>query len=236
MKPTQELWSLTILWIKRKIQSPFSNGVTKAFIYTGITIVATPLLEHLLFGVILKHWLNIDLGIEVPDTKAYVTGSILMALGAIHNLIYLALRNERDVKIVEAKNSVYRELWDYCDKFIDDVVRLSHLYTTKPSSYDEKYVSQAEDSVIKYMEFLRKHRPFLFSEEFYQLGCELNRSSWWQIKCFRACMQKKDEYQKNGKSDYDFHLAGKTTNGEMDLLTAKYDNFCEEIRKYVEAI
>lgn len=236
MKFLKELWSLGILWIKRRIQSPFSNGVTKVLLYTGAVIVATPLLEHLLFGAILKHWLNIDLGIEVPDTKAYITGTILMVLGATHNLIYLALRNERDVKIVEAKNSVYRELWGYCDKAIDDVVRLGHLYTTKPSPDDENYVSQAEDSVIKYMEYLRQHRPFLFSEEFYQQGCELNRASWWQIRCFRACMQMKEKHLKDGNLDYDFYLAEKTTNREMDNLTAQYDNFCNEIRKYIEAI
>lgn len=236
MKSRQELWSLGILWIKRKIQSPFSNGVTKVFLFTGAAIVATPILEHLLFSAVLKHSLNIDLGVEVPDTKAYITGSILMALGATHNLIYLALRNERDVKVVEAKNSVYRELWGYCDKAIDDVVRLGHLYTTKPSPDDQNYVSQAEDSVIKFMEYLREHRPFLFSEEFYQQGCELNRASWWQIRCFRACMQMKAKHLKEGSIDYDFYLAEKTTNKEIDDLTAKYDDFCNEIRRYVEAI
>ncbi|GAA3705110.1 hypothetical protein GCM10022421_10050 [Oceanisphaera sediminis] len=236
MKPLKELWSLGIIWIKIKIQSPFSNGVTKVLLYTGAAIVATPLLEHLLFSAVLKKWLGIDLGVEVPDTEAYITGSILMVLGVTHNLIYLALRNERDVKIIEAKNSVYRELWDYCDKAIDDVVRLSHLYTSKPSPDDEKYVSQAENSVIKYMGYLRQHRPFLFSEEFYQKGCELNKISWWQIQCFRACMQMKEKHLKDGNQDYDFYLAEKTTNKDMDHLIEKYNGFCEEIRKYVEAI
>jgi hypothetical protein len=236
MKNLENLWELWMLWIKRKIQSPFSNGVTKALLYTGAAVVATPLLEHLVFNAILKNIMNIDLGIKVPDINAYVTGSILMVLGAAHNIVYLVLRNERDLKIVEAKNSVYRELWSYCDVAIDDVVRLGHLYTSKQSPDDEKYVAQAENSTIKYMEFLRKHRPFLFSEEFYQHGCELNRASWVQIRCFRACMHKKKEYLKTGASDYDFYLAEKEINKELDILIAQYHDFCEKIRKYVESI
>jgi hypothetical protein len=236
MKYLEELWALGILWIKRKIQSPFSNGVTKVLLYTGAAVVVTPLFEHLVFNAILKRIFNIDLGIEVPDINAYVTGSILMVFGACHNIVYLALRNERDVKIAEAKNSIYSELWNYCDAAIDDVVRLGQLYTTKPSPDDEKYVSQAEDSTIKCMEYLRKHRPFFFSEEFYQHGCELNKSSWYQIRCFRACMLKKKEYLDHGKSEYDFYMAEKETNREMDRLIAKYDDFCEEIRKHIKAI
>ena len=236
MKPINELWSLFTAWLKVKIQSPFSNVVTKFLLFVGAAIVATPLLEHLFFGAILKHWLGIDLGVEVPDLKAYVSGCFLMFLGAAHNLVFIKLRNERDIQVADAKTSVYRELWKYCDKAIDDVVRLKHLYITKQSPDDKKYVEQAESSVIQFIEFLRLHRPFLFSEDFYDKGCELNKSCWWQIRCFRACMHEKKEHEENGKNSYDFYLAEKTTTKEMDELVEKYNSFCSDIRGFVDEI
>ena len=234
MKPLKEIWSLFTTWLKVKIQSPFSNVVTKFLLFAGAMLVATPLLEHLLFGAILKHWLGIDLGIEVPDLKAYISGCFLMFLGAAHNLIFIKLRHERDIQVAEAKTSVYRELWEYCDKAVDDVVRLNNLYITKSSPNDKKYVEQAEGSVMQFMDFLRLHRPFLFSEDFYDKGSELNKSCWWQIRCFRACMQSKKEHEENGNTSYDFCLAEKETKKEMDELVEKYNSFCSEIREFVE--
>lgn len=73
-------------FIKRWVLSPFSNFVTKAFLYTGIALVAAPVLEHLLLKVVLKELFNVDFPIDVPDVPAYIAGVVLMALGGLYHL------------------------------------------------------------------------------------------------------------------------------------------------------
>ncbi|MFG0723804.1 hypothetical protein ACF8PU_19355 [Pseudomonas sp. GLN_6] len=77
--------------IQKWLHSPFSNKVTKALIFTGAAISAAPLIEHLILKVILLKIFNIDIPVDVPDTPAYIAGVTLMALGALHNILFLAI-------------------------------------------------------------------------------------------------------------------------------------------------
>lgn len=79
--------------IKKWFLSPFSNFVTKVFLYVGAGLVATPLLEHLIVKVILLKYFDINLPIDVPDQLAYISGVILMVVGAIYNLVHTHLEN-----------------------------------------------------------------------------------------------------------------------------------------------
>lgn len=76
-------------FIQKWLQSPFSNKVTRALILTGAAISAAPLIEHLILKVVLLKIFNIDIPIDIPSTQAYIAGITLMALGAIHNLLFL---------------------------------------------------------------------------------------------------------------------------------------------------
>lgn len=80
-------------YIKRWVLSPFSNFVTKAFLYTGIALVAAPVFEHLLIKVILKEVFDVELQIDVPDVPAYIAGVVLMVFGALYHLSITYLAN-----------------------------------------------------------------------------------------------------------------------------------------------
>lgn len=90
--------------IKKWFLSPFSNVVTKTFLYIGAGVVAAPLLAHLLIKVILLKYFDINLPIDVPDIPAYVTGVILMVVGAVYHLAHTHLVNVGNQhKLEEAK-------------------------------------------------------------------------------------------------------------------------------------
>ncbi|HCE3689864.1 hypothetical protein HJ205_23350 [Vibrio parahaemolyticus] len=83
----KKIWNELILpFIKRWLLAPFSNKVTKMFLYTGAAIVAAPLIEHLIIKVVLLKLFDIDIPIDVPDVPAYVAGVALMFLGGLHNI------------------------------------------------------------------------------------------------------------------------------------------------------
>ena len=88
-------------FIQRWLFAPFSNKVTKLLLYTGMTIIAAPLVEHLIFKVVLKKAFNFDLPIDVPDVPAYIAGVSLMVIGALHNLLYLHLENRKQKRLQE---------------------------------------------------------------------------------------------------------------------------------------
>jgi hypothetical protein len=91
---------------KRWLLAPFSNKVTKALLITGAAVVATPLIEHIIVKLILLHLFNIEVPIDVPDIPAYVSGVVLMAIGALHNLsfqYFSYLKGER--KALERKET-----------------------------------------------------------------------------------------------------------------------------------
>lgn len=78
---------------KKWFLSPFSNTVTKIFLYVGAGLVAAPLLEHLIIKVILLKYFEIDIPVDVPDTPAYIAGVLLMVSGALYNLVHIFLVN-----------------------------------------------------------------------------------------------------------------------------------------------
>ncbi|MDO6565375.1 hypothetical protein Q4488_18545 [Amphritea sp. 1_MG-2023] len=230
------LWKLFLDWIKRKLRSPFSNFVTKLVLYCGIGIVASPIIEHLIFSVTLKHWLGIDLGIEVPDLNAYIFGSILIVIGAIHNLIFIKFNQEYSIKIKDAKASVYGELWAKCDKMIDDVCRLEHLYMTSYSDNDSDYALKAEESSMEFMSFMRINRPFMFSEEFYEKTSVIYKACIQEAQCFRGHISNKQELLETGNTKCNFNSALKETSLKMNSICNKYDDICSEIREFIDEI
>ena len=88
--------------IKKWFFSPFSNKVTRVFLYVGSAVVATPILGHLIIKVILLKFFDIDIPIDVPGVPAYATGGVLMVCGALHNLIYIHLDNRNKMLANEA--------------------------------------------------------------------------------------------------------------------------------------
>ena len=232
----REIWKLFLDWIKRKLRSPFSNFVTKLVLYCGIGIVASPIIEHLIFRAILKHWLGIDLGIEIPGLNAYIFGSILIVIGVIHNLIFIKFNQDYAIRIKDAKTSVYRELWVKCDKMIDDVCRLEHLYMTSYSDDDSDYALKAEESSMEFMNFMRINRPFMFSEEFYEKTSEIYKACIWEAQCFRGHISKKKELLETGNTQCDFNLALRETSAQMNSITNKYGDICSEIRDFLDEI
>jgi hypothetical protein len=79
--------------IKKWFLSPFSNFVTKSFLYVGAALLAAPILEHLIIKVLLLKYFDIDLPIDVPDVPTYISGVVLMIAGAIYNLVHTHLVN-----------------------------------------------------------------------------------------------------------------------------------------------
>lgn len=79
--------------IKKWFLSPFSNSVTKIFLYVGAGLVAAPILEHLIIKVLLLKYFDINLPIDVPDIPAYISGVVLMIVGALYHLIHTHLIN-----------------------------------------------------------------------------------------------------------------------------------------------
>lgn len=248
MSKASDLWDWISLWVNKKIRSPFSNIATRTTLYVGSLIVATPLLEHLIVNAILKHWLGIDLKIEVPDVNAYIFGSALILLSLLHNLIFVKLTNQYQVKIKEIEGSVYKELWDQLDTVIDDSARLINLYTKVYDQSFDEYALKAEESIISCLSFLRKNRPFFFSENFYDLCSEINAVSFKITEYYRVCL-KAQKYE-NGLltsdqidcpsreryfREFNYLEAQKDVAKIFSDATNNYEQACTEIRKHISA-
>ena len=240
------LWALFISWIDKKLRSPFSNGLTRSVLVVGALIIATPLLEHLLFNAILKKWLGIDLGIDVPDLNAYVFGALLITIALVHNLLFIKLTCVHELKVADVKLSVYKSLWSKVDSSVDSTFRTTNLYCTRYSKSDEDYALEAEEAVIECLDFLRKNRPFFFSNDLYILATQMSSGCIEELKAFRGCIQKKkeceiwisagkDEYEFY-KNEYDFAKAKKHAASVNFDIKAQYDDLLEQIRNYREAI
>ena len=246
VKKINELWDLLKAWLEKKLRSPFSNGITRSVLTIGALIVATPLVEHLLFNAILKQMFGIDLGIEVPDLNAYIFGSLLILAALGHNLLFIKLTHVHELKVADAKLSVYKELWSKIDSAADSTFKTTNLYCTKYSASDEQHALEAEEFVIDCLDFLRKNRPFFFSDTLYQLAIKMCSGCMEELKAFRACIQKKkelDDWINAGKNEYDFYQnnydfgsAQKEARAENIDIKAKYDVLSEQIRKYREKI
>jgi len=243
------MWEWLSLWIVKKIRSPFSNLATKFTLVLGSTIVASPLVEHLIFNVILKHWLNIDLKIEVPDTEAYLFGSLLILASLIHNLLFIKLTSNYQIKIKETEGSVYKKLWIHLDTVIDDTARLTNLFCKVYDKSFDEFALKAEESVINYASFLRKNRPFFFSEELYEKCSEINNISYKVTQYYRACLKAQmydegiltsekinDVSMESMLKNYNFYESQKLTMRIFSEATQQYDLVCSEIRKHINAI
>ncbi|BBW93786.1 hypothetical protein PS1M3_38730 [Pseudoalteromonas sp. PS1M3] len=249
MSKLNETWDLFALWISKKIRSPFSNFATKFTLIIGSTIVASPIIEHLLFNAILKQWLNIDLNIEVPDLNAYIFGSSLIVFSLIHNLIYVKLTNQYQVKLKEVEGSVYKKLWEHLDTVIDNSARLINLYTKVYDESFDEYALKAEESIIACADFLRKNRPFFFSENFYEKCVDINSVSYKITEYYRVCL-KAQKYDKgllksqdiNNVSlervfkEFNFLEAQKDVKNLFSPAKEDYELICSEIRKRINAI
>ena len=108
--------------IKKWILSPFSNFVTKTFLYIGAGVVAAPMLEHLLLKVILLEYLGIDLPIDVPDVPAYITGVVLMTLGALYNLAIVYLGNINNRHTQEEKKEKQKRENPHDQEIIEEII------------------------------------------------------------------------------------------------------------------
>lgn len=244
-----EIKTLILAWIAKVIRSPFSNYATRFVLMLGGVVISTPLIEHLLLNIILKKAFGIDLGIEVPDANAYITGSILIALSLAHNLIFIKLNQDHYVKIKNTETSVYQAAWDKLDAVIDDCARLVHLYSTHYSPQDDALALKAEQSVIDCAELLRRNRPFYFSDDFYRQCIDITNVAYREAKAFRACIKMKIEeeetlgrnaspedlsnfYQKK----YDYELAQRQANSIIIEIMSKRDIVCQKIRSHISTI
>ena len=246
MEKLNQLWALLINWIDKKLRSPFSNAITRSVLAVGALIVATPLLEHLLFNAILKKLLGIDLGIEVPDLNAYIFGTLLIVVSLAHNLLFIKLTHAHELKVADAKLSVYKKLWSKIDSAADSTFRTTNLYCTEYSETDESYALAAEEAVIECLDFLRKNRPFFFSDDLYKLSTNMCSDCMKELKAFRGCIQKKKECERwvsAGKEEYDFYRneydfdkAKKYAASVNQGIKEQYDELSEQIRNYREKI
>ncbi|MGM0914282.1 MAG: hypothetical protein ACQEXC_09675 [Pseudomonadota bacterium] len=249
MSKLNEMWEWLSLWVSKKIRSPFSNFATKFTLIIGSAIVASPLIEHLLFNAILKHWLKIDLNIEVPDLNAYIFGSGLIALSLIHNLIYIKLTNKHQVKIKNVENSIYKNLWDHLDDVIDDSARLINLYSKEYNESFDSYALKTEASIISCADFLRKNRPFFFSDKLYEKCQDINSLSWKITRDYRACL-KAQKYEagilkpedigdpsiERSLKGFNFLEAQKDVSEIFRPAKKDYESVCDEVRKHINSI
>ena len=249
MSKTAQLWKLFIEWLSKKIRSPFSNFATKATLILGGSIVASPIIEHLIFNAILKSWLGVDLKIEVPDTEAYLFGSLLICISLVHNLIFIKLTNSYQIKLNESKDLAYRGAWESLDNVIDDTARLLHLFTKEYDKSFDDLTLKAEESIISCTSYLRKNRPFFFSEELYTKSSEINNISYRVIQYYRACLKSQkyrdgflkpedinDVSVENNYKNYNYLESQKFTKQMFDEAFQYYEEVCCEIRECVNAI
>lgn len=121
----KKIWAEFILpFLKMKLLSSFSNKVTKILLYTGGTIVAMPLLEHLFIKVILLNFFNIDLPIDVPDIPAYIAGVFLMFIGALHNLGARCISYIETSKSDKEKSEIAKKQIPHDEKLIKEILDL----------------------------------------------------------------------------------------------------------------
>lgn len=231
-KRALEIYDLAIVWLKVRIRSPVSNWLSKAAFIVGAMVVSTPLFEHLLFTAILKQIVGIDLGINVPDVQAYVAGCFLMTAAMAHNLVFVKLNQQHAENQRSAKVSIYKELWVLLDGMFDSTARLVHLYCTELADRDATLVLEAENAIVRLQSHARKNRPFYFSEELYEKAVGLSRDCISHTESFRACMGMK----KSNTLNYNFSMAQKAIDQELSEMSARYNEICEEIRTYVDAI
>jgi hypothetical protein len=220
MKPIHDLYELLIDWIRTRIRSPISNRLSKGTFYTGAFIVATPLLEHLFFTAILKQAFGIDLGISVPDTNAYMAGSGLILLSLLHNITYIKLTQDFSTKQKAEKIALYQELWERVDSMIDDTARLVHLYCTHPKDTDKDYALKAENSIHSTLEYVRRNRLKLASQQIHDTITQLAQDCGSHTRSFRACIDMKTRED----GSYDFAVAQKTINRELSVMVDYYNS------------
>jgi len=232
MGKRSEIWSLIVEAVLRFLRRPFSNIVTKTLLFTGAAVFVSPVIEHLLFNAVLRDWLGIDLGIEVPGINAYAFGTLLMFIGAAHNLTFVYLNSTHVLNEKKLRVSVYKEFWLRLDCLVDDVARLNNLYCSTYAPRDKELVEKAESSYFNYVEYLRKNRPFFFSEDFYEDGMEIATISSSEISAFWACYSEK----KNPNTTYQFHMAEKVARKQLRSIKDKYENLCQKVRNVQIAI
>ncbi len=232
MSKRSDAWNITVEAVLCFLRRPFSNIVTKTLLFTGAAVFVSPAIEHLVFNALLRDWLGIDLGIEVPGVEAYAFGTLLMSIGAAHNLIFVYLNSTHALNEKKLKVSVYKEFWVRLDCLVDDVARLVNLYCTICAPRDKELAEKVESSYFNYVEYLRENRPFFFSEEFYEDGMEIAAESQSEIAAFWACFSEK----KNPNTTYQFHMAEKTAREQFRSIKAKYENLCQKVRDIQIAI
>ncbi|PYD09044.1 hypothetical protein DND62_24270 [Pseudomonas syringae pv. pisi] len=249
MSKLNQAWALALAWASKRIRSPFSNFATKFVLFLGSGIVATPLLEHLIFNAVLNHFFGIDLGIEVPDTQAYIAGVVLIALSLTHNLLFNKLDHSYQVNIKNVETSIYKSLWDKLDAVLDDTARLSNLYSTYYSAQDDDLALKTEESIISCADHLRKNRPFYFSDDFYEKCISICNDSYVEARAFRACIQaKKEEELAIGKDaslsekieyyekHYNYDKARKEAKKNLTVIKSQSEKVCADIRSHIGCI
>ena len=141
---------MNVLWddyIKPLLQkwlfAPFSNKVTKILLVSGAALVAAPLIEHLVIKVLLLHFFNINLPIDVPDVPAYISGIILMVVGALHNLCFQYLgRAEKEYVIAERKKK-------RTEQHLHDQKIIIEILSLLPYEDTQHWISQSSRSGLK---------------------------------------------------------------------------------------
>lgn len=241
---SNQIWDLAVEWVSKKIRSPFSNYVTKSLLIIGASIIAAPLFGHLILNALLKHVFDIDLGIEPPGTMTYIASLCFMLLAVVNNTIHNYFTLSHQARINEAKVSIYKETWGKLDAVFDDTARLSNLYATHYLPRDDELVLKAEESIVSCTDWLRKNRPFYYSESLYEKCSEICSQAIQETLAFRDCIRaKKKEEATIGKNAsltkqiefynkvYSYEKSQKEAVRNLRVMRGQYDAVCAELRK-----
>jgi hypothetical protein len=148
--------------------------------------------------------------------------------------------------MASSKVSVYKGLWSRLDDALDCTARLTNLYFTASGARDEECASAAEAAVMECSDYLRKNRPFFFSDELYSKCVAINSYAWKEIVAFRHCMKMKikqeEMVEEKGEIDdyefyekiYNYDIARKTAVKASRELNRMNDEVCRYIKNYVD--
>lgn len=235
MTPIVELYAIFIDWLKRKLRAPFSNFATKLVLFVGAGILATPLIEHLIFNAVLKKMFGIDLGITVPDDNAYWFGTFLIVTALLHNLIFIKLAQQHEVTVRGQKSSIYKEFWAKMDDMVDNTSRLVRLYLTEyDPAIDDMYIDQTEAAILALTDFVRKNRPFFFSEDLYKKAMKVAHLCMAEAKGYRGCVVHKK--RADASTVYNFSDAQKYAANQASEIAIGYNDIQESVRTYIDSL
>jgi len=228
---SESVIDILLQWMRRKLLAPLPSIVTKTLLYVGASVVAWPLIEHIVFSAILKTALGIDLGIQPPGADAYLAGVALMVAGAVYSYKVIATNAQRELRIVDAKTSVLSKIWELGDDAVQQATELVGFYVHQPKNVIE-IASSAHGAAYDFMDALRKNRPFILSEELYREAKELAEKCSYECRVFNGHLSN----IKSKSKSFSLPLALKEAEAAARELEVMREGFCRSLTKYLKTI